>query len=460
MSTLSGILNTARNSLLFEQLAMQVIGHNTANVTTEGYSRKRLDGATSPAFTRTGQWIIGSGVHISNLGRIRDRLIDEQYRRTNTNLGYWSQYEDSLGQVEEIFNEFGAGAISDQLQDFWDGWQDLANDPESTSARTALKSSAQTLASSLNRAHRNLSLKREELDKEFMFQVGDINRITQEIAELNVRIVDMETATSEASDLRDQRDLLLDQLSEYAPVSVHENEDGAVNIYLNGQILVQVDHAETIGMAAHTSGNVTLHQPLGPGTNAPLELTQGKLAATLAARDEAIPEAMAHLDTFSTTLATEVNSRHVTGYGLTGTNGFDFWDANTTGAADIAVDSAIIFDPNLIATSSSADAPGDNSVALWIGQLQTERIMDGGASTLSEYYTGFITNIGTQTAAASERRSTEESTINLLTERRQSVSGVSMDEEMANLIRVQKSYEAAAKVVTTVDEMMQTVIAM
>jgi flagellar hook-associated protein 1 FlgK len=166
------------------------------------------------------------------------------------------------------------------------------------------------------------------------------------------------------------------------------------------------------------------------------------------------------LNTFATTLVQEVNARHVTGYGLTGSNGFNFWDASTTGAGDIAVDAAIISDPRLIAAASSADAPGDNSIALWIGELQNERILDGGISTLGNYYANLVSTLGSQTSQATERCTTEESAANLLDQRRESVSGVSTDEEMTNLVMVQRAYEAAAKIIATVDEMMETILGM
>jgi flagellar hook-associated protein 1 FlgK len=460
MSTLSGILNTGRQALLMEQLAMQLIGHNTANVNTIGYSRRRLDPATSPAVLRNGQWLVGAGVTVGNLGRIRDAILDQQFRRSNATLGYWSELKDSLGKVEQVFNEFGGAAISDHLQAFWDSWQDLANDPESLSARTNVIGRAQTLAASLNAVHGSLVAEREELDQSLVQQVSEVNQMTAEIAALNVQIVNAEVAGGEASDLRDRRDLLLDKLSELAAISFHENDDGAVNVYLGGQILVQVDHAETLETSTYTADGLTLHNVVWKGSGRAVELGDGKLHATLTARDETIPQSVAKLNTFATTLVQSVNSRHVTGYGLTGSNGFNFWNADTTGAGDIAVDTAIVADPRLIATASSADSPADNSVALWIGELQTERILDGGISTLAEYYSNLVSGIGSETARAEERRATEEGAVNLLEERRQSVSGVSMDEEMANLIKVQKSYEAAAKLVATVDEMMETILAM
>ncbi len=460
MSTLSGILNTGRQALLLEQLAMQVIGHNTANVNTAGFSRRRLDLTTSPAVLRSGNWLYGAGVAVGDLGRIRDRILDDQFRRSNTTLGYWSELENSLGEVEQVFNEFGGGAVSDHLQAFWDAWQDLADDPETLSARTNLIECARTLASSLNRVHKGLVSEREYLDQTLVDHVSEVNQITAEIAALNAQITGTETGGGEASDLRDRRDLLLDELSQLVSISSHENEDGAVNVYLGGQILVQGDQAQALGLTAYTEEDVTLHRVVWQTGGQSVEFGDGKLKATLAARDSSIPNALNHLDVFATTLVQEMNSRHVTGYGLTGSNGFNFWDGNTTGAGDIAVDAAIVADPRLIATAGNPDAPGDNSVALWIGQLQTERILDGGVSTLADYYTNLATGIGSETAAAHERRTTEEGAVNLLEERRQSVSGVSMDEEMANLIKVQKSYEAAAKIVTTVDEMMETILAM
>ena len=460
MSTLGGILNTGRQALLLEQLAMQIIGNNTANVNTEGYSRRRLELATSPAVLRSANWMFGAGVTIGNLGRVRDTILDEHYRNSRTELGYWSQFEESLNGVEQVFNEFGGSAVSDHLQDFWNAWQDLANDPENMSSRMNLVNTAETVAASLRRTHQGLVNKRSELDQQFAQEVREVNQFAAEIASLNVAIVNLEAQSGEASDLRDRRDLLLDRLSEYIPITSRENDDGAVNVYLGGQILVQIEHVESLSVVGLADDNLTLHHVSWASNNQSVNLGQGKLGATLAARDESIPEAIAKLNTFTTSLVNEVNSRHVTGYGLSGSNGFDFWDATTTGAGDIAVDAAIVADASLIATASSAGSPGDNSIALLIGQLQTERVLDDGTASLSEYYSNFISNIGSQALSASERRTTEEGVVNLLEERRQSVSGVSMDEEMANLIKVQKSYEAAAKLVTTIDEMMQTVIAM
>ncbi|MFH1010632.1 MAG: flagellar hook-associated protein FlgK [bacterium] len=460
MSTLGGILNTGREALLVQQLKMQIIGHNTANVNTAGFSRRRLDLMTAPAIVNSNGWFYGSGVAVEDLRRIRDTVLDSQFRRTNTTLGYWTQLEDSMTRVEEVFNEFGGSAISDHLQAFWDAWQDLANDPESLSTRTNLISRAQTLASSLNRVHNGLRSRREELDLTLVQQTGEINQLTAEIAALNVRIVNAEVSGGEAGDLRDRRDLLLDRLSEYVPITTHENDGGAVNVYLGGQILIQVDHAQVLEVAAYSEDNMTLHRVAWSGSGQPIPLGDGKLKATLTARDQTIPNALTKLNTFATTLVQEVNNRHVTGYGLTGSNGFNFWDASTTGAGNIAVDAAIVADPRLIAASSSADAPGDNSIALWIGQLQTERLLDGGLSTLGNYYSNLASALGSETSLATERRTTEEAATNLLEQRRQSVSGVSMDEEMANLIMVQKCYEAAAKLISTVDEMMQTILAM
>jgi flagellar hook-associated protein 1 FlgK len=460
MSTLGGILNTGREALLAQQLAMEILGHNTANVNTAGFSRRRVELTTAPASVSGNGWIYGSGVAVENIGRIRDAVLDKQFRVTNSILGYWTQCEDSSQKVEEVFNEFGDGAISDNLQAFWDAWQDLANDPESLATRTNLVTRAQTLASSLNRVHDGLIAKRQELDDTLVQQVNDVNQITAEIATLNVQIVNAEVDGGEASDLRDRRDLLLDKLSGYLSISTHEQEDGAVNVYLGGQILVQVDHAEALGLAASSDENMTLHRVVWQGSGQAVNLGDGSLKATITARDQTIPEALAKLDTFALTLAQEVNSRHVTGYGLTGTNGINFWNPDTTGAGDIAVDASIIADPRLIATASTADSPGDNSIALLIGQLQTEHVLDGGISSLGTYYTNLVAGIGSLSSAATEQRTTEESAVNLLEQRRQSVSGVSMDEEMTNLIMVQKSYEAAAKVISTVDEMIQTVLAL
>jgi flagellar hook-associated protein 1 len=460
MPTLSDILNTGSHSLRVQQLAMQIVGQNTANVDTEGYTRRRLELTTAPPSVSSNMWDTNGGVDVLGLGRVRDRLIDEQIRSSSTGLGYWTQKDDTLGRVEEIFSEMGGSAISDQLQQFWSAWQDLSNNPEDTAPRLAVVEKAQALASGVRRAYGALAEKRQQVDGQIVDDVNEANTLTEHIAKLNVQIVRAETSGQEASDLRDQRDLAIDRLSQLLNIKVQEGGNGSVNIYNSGQILVQSDRSFNLTVNTVNRNNMPTTVITYGDSGRPVTLEGGEIKAFVDMRDEDIGSVMSDLNAFAQTLAQRVNSVHRTGYGVAGSNGFDFFAGDITGAADFRVSQMITDDPSRVATASSAGAPGDNSIALSIAGIQNERIFDNGRSTADAFYRDSVLRLGTRKAYASDQLKVEQAAMDNLQNRRQQVSGVSMDEEMTRLVQIQHSYEAAAKVVSTVDQMMQTILDM
>ncbi|RPH95738.1 flagellar hook-associated protein FlgK [candidate division KSB1 bacterium] len=458
MSSLADILNTGRNALRVQQLAMQVVGQNTSNADTEGYTRRRLELCTAPPYDSLGRWDAGAGVDIQHLGRIRDQLIDEQYRRESSQLGYWSQRDDVLGRVEEIFSELGGSAISDQLQDFWAAWSELSNQPEGQAARLSLVETAQTLTTGVRRVYDELASRFGTVDKQMVDDVTEVNAITSHIAQLNVQIVRAETDGLEASDLRDARDSALDRLSQLINITTQENGDGAVNVYNGGQILVQVDRHTEISISAEShNGRVSSVFNYG-SSGRKLTLEGGEIKALMDIRDQDIGRVMDDMDEFAVNLAHRVNDIHTQGYGLTNTNGIEFFAADVTGASSLRLSSLITDDPSRIATASAANAPGDNSIALQIAGIQNEKLMNNGRSTLDDYYRDIVLQVGSRKSYATGQLKVEQAAMNHLENRRQSVSGVSLDEEMTRLIQVQQAYDAAARIVNTVDEMMQTVL--
>ena len=460
MSSLADILNTSRQALRVQQLAMQLIGQNTANVNTEGYTRRRVELTTAPPYTTDTIWGTGNGVDTLTLGRVRDQLLDEQYRRSAGTAGYWSSRDDLLGRVEEVFSELGGSAISDRLQQFWAAWQDLANDPEGSAPRIVLLERAQALASSVRRAHSELATRHEEIDRQLVGDVQEVNALTKRIAELNVQIVRAETGGTEASDLRDMRDSAIDRLSQLLDITVHENADGALNVYNGGQILVQLDHSADLTMSSSSSNGLVKTQVTYGSSGRALVLDSGEIKSLIELRDQDIGGVMADLDGFAVAMANRVNEVHRTGYGLTGTNGIEFFASDVTGASDFRVSQMIADEPDRIATAAADGAPGDNSIALQIAGIQSEKLMRDGRSTLDEYYRDISLAVGSKKSYAVGQLAVEQGALDSISNRRQQVSGVSMDEEMTRLIQVQQAYEAAAKVITTVDEMMQTVLAM
>lgn len=460
MSSLADILNSGRHALRVQRLAMQVISQNTANVNTEGYSRRRVDLATAPPFDNRAQWYPGGGVDVQFLGRVRDRIVDEQVRRSNSELAYWNRRDDTLGRIEEIFGEMGDAALSGQLQQFWAAWQDLANNPEGMAARMQLVQRAQSLASAVRRAHGELSARATDLDAQVRQSVGEANALTSRIAALNVQIVRAETDGHEASDLRDARDLAIDRLSQIMDIAVQENADGAVNIYSSGQILVQTDQSVELAMTS-VSANGTFKTAISyGGSGRALQTERGELRALLDLRDQDIGGVMADLDAFASTLASRVNAVHRTGYGLGGSSGVDFFAGDVTGAANLRISEMILDDSSRIAAAGAPDAPGDNSLALQIAGIQNERLLQNGQTTLDAFYRDSVLKLGTRKAFAANELTVVRAANENLLNRREQISGVSMDEEMARLVQVQQAYEAAAKIINTVDEMMKTVLSL
>lgn len=457
MSTLSNILQQGRRALQVQQLSMQVIGHNTSNAGTVGYSRRRLDLGTAPPGS-TGQWNLGSGVDVDRLGRIRDTLLDSQIRQGTTVSSYWSSREDQLGRVEEIFNALGDNNLGSLMDDFWQGWQDLANDPESMTPRDSLRDRASALVGTLKRVHRNLNDQIEDANARIAAGAGQINDLTSAIADLNVRIVQSELGGIEASDLRDSRDLSVEQLSALTDVSVAEEADGSLNVYSGGHIIVQRDLAVHLNVDRTESDpkrNVVL--TLG-STGSHWKSSGGELGALFEQRDKELPEMIATLDSFAREFSSAINAVHVTGYGLNGSGGHEFFAPDVTGVQDLALSNAILEDPSRIATASSENAPGDNSLALAISALQHQVSSSGG--TLDQMLRDIPLKAGSRRASAIQQRDIESAVLENAENRRFSISGVSLDEEMARLLEAQKAYEAAAKIIQTVDQMMQTVLSL
>lgn len=457
MSTLSNILEQGRRALQVQQLAMQVIGHNTTNAGTVGFSRRRLDLGTAPP-GETGQWGVGSGVDVNQLARVRDQLLDTQIREGTSVSAYWTTRDDELGRVEEAFNAMGENNLGALMDEFWQGWHDLANDPESMAPRYALKDKAQALVNSLKRVNSNLNAQIEQANSRIAAGAEQFNSLVVGIAELNTQIVNSEVSGLEASDLRDSRDLLVEQLSQLTTVTVQEQSDGTLNVYSGGHIIVQGDLSvplNTDQVESDPQRKVVLR--LGSSATE-WKPSGGELGALYEQRDAELPRLLEKLDAFARDFSAAVNAVHVTGFGLNGASGQEFFAAGTTGVADFELSASIIEDPSRISSGASADSPGDNSIALAIASVRNQLGSEG--ISLDEQLRNIPLEAGSRRASATQQMDIENAVLENAVNRRYAISGVSLDEEMAKLIESQKAYEAAAKIVQTVDEMMQTILAL
>ena len=459
MPGLTNILNTARRALFAQQSALNVTGHNIANANTPGFSRQRVDMEASPPLDLPlGR--IGTGVQIAEIRRVRDQWIDAQFRAENESSGRWEVAEQLLGQIEDLFGEPGETGLNEILGKFWNSWGDLANNPESSSARVAVQQRGITLTHAFNHLDARLRALQEDLNTSIETKVAQINSIAERIAELNVRIVTVSARGDHANDAEDERDRLMDTLSKLVNMSARESADGAITIAIGGRVLVERDAVAELTTTTRSSGYGVLRDVVWKSDGAEARITKGELGGILDVRDTKIPNYLEQLNTLALQLVQEINTLHRSGYGIGGSTGINFFEEGTSGASDMALSPDILNDPGKIAAAASDGSPGDNSNALAIAELRHGLTMNGDTATFGDYYSSLIATIGVQSQEAQSMRGNHQLLTEQLENERRSISGVSLDEEMTNLIKYQHAYAAAARLVTTVNDLMQSILEM
>jgi len=343
------------------------------------------------------------------------------------------------------------------LDSFWNSWQDLSVNPDSSAARTAVKEQGTLLANAFQHMTGQLSEFQRSLDEDIQKSVQLVNNIAYQIAALNESISTAELSGHQANDLRDRRDYLVDQLSEYANVATIEQPSGNYRVLIGSMALVDgVDVAE-LETVVQNQGATIISEVRFVNSSARLDISNGKLAGLIETRDEVLVERMAELDELALAIVEKVNEMHRDGYGLNNFTGVNFFDDRTTGAADIKLDDLIIEDVGYIAASWNGE-PGDNSNALRIAGLRNDLTMRNGKATFGDYYNSIIGIVGIRTREAENLAINQESLVFHIENSRQSVEGVSLDEEMTNMIKYEHAYAAAARVITMMDEALNTVI--
>jgi flagellar hook-associated protein 1 FlgK len=454
-------LDTAVKALRAHQLAVDVASHNIANAQSPGFSRQRvllrpigLDGSDN--FTRDAfLGRAGLGVDASDVNRVRDIFLDYQVRQALSTQGRYQTLSSALGKAELIFNDPTDDGMSGLLANFWNAWHDVVNDPEGSPARTSLIHATTTLTTRIQRANDDLNRQRAELNVQLGAIADEINAGAAEIATLNLQIKQVELNGDMANDLRDRRDLLLDRLSSLGQVSYSEQADTSVLVYLGSHELVVSNEARTIRVEPEP-GNPGMNRLAFNIDDTIVTSSTGQLRGVLDARDVDLPALATKLNDFAAGLITAVNAAHQAGFGLDGTTGLDFFTG--TNASDIAVNAVLAANPHQIATAAAAGAPGDGSVALAIANLQLANTMAGATQTFDAFYGNIVSVLGADVSRARGLTESGKLLTDHLETLRQSVSGVNIDEEVTNLAASQHAYEAAARVITTIDEMLETLI--
>jgi flagellar hook-associated protein 1 FlgK len=436
-------IQTSLRGLLAQQAGLNVTAHNIANADTEGYSRQtaQLEAVTglklqAGALAGGGGALLGGGVDVTSYTRARDSFADLQYRAQNSLHGDAETMTSALSTVEESLNEPGTTGISALLSKFWDAWQAVSNQPEDPAAKAALAVTARALTDGIRALDTQLSAISTNASGELAAITspsGPVLQNAQAIARLNGEISQAVAAGRQPNDLLDQRDKLLDELSEYGQVTTTELSNGSIQVAFGG-VTAPLLVDDTTAWAP-TAPATTLFPPPTPGGRI------GALQTLTQVPGGTIDAYRQQLDALAAQLVSDVNTAH----------GAPFFAAGGTTAATIAVDPAILAAPATIRTTNLPGSPaGGNDVALAVSQLR--------AGAADKVYAGFVLRVGNEALDAQRREASAAATLASASDRRTSVSGVSLDEEMANMIRFQRGYQASARTMSTVDEMLDTLI--
>lgn len=466
-------INTALRGLLAHQRAMQTAAHNIANASTEGYTRQRVVMVPTPAYPvpsmiRPGGqgWQVGTGVDVQEIGRLRDQFLDGQIRYETHALGAWERRRDALQEIEIVFAEPSDTGFNTILSQFWAAWQELSKNAESSPVRTTVVETAVALAEAFRHTYQQLETIRENLNQLMEIKVFEVNSIARQIADLNKQIKAIRSAGDQPNDLMDQRDKLLDELARIVDFKVETDEFGAVKVLLadnSGEYnidLVEVDErgglVQSLEAKREADNNVRVYWK---GTSQAVNILNGELYGIQAVRDDQLAVFIENLNTLAKELRDKINEIHQQGRDLNGDIGRAFFVGN--GAADIEVNPDIRGNVSLIAAATSGEPnapnPGDGSNALLIAQLK-HQLIEGLGATFDDYYKNFTARLGVAAHEAVRMATNQKALVDQLISRRESISGVSIDEEMAYMIQFQRGYEAAARLMTVLDQMLDTII--
>ncbi|NLT94717.1 MAG: flagellar hook-associated protein FlgK [Clostridia bacterium] len=571
-------LNIGAKGLAAQQRALDITGHNIVNANTEGYTRQSVV-LQSDYPIKTVNGFVGTGVKITDVQRMRDNYLDLQYRTENKAMGYWKFKDNTLQKIEVILNEPSNAGLRSTLDKFWAAWEDLSRTPESSAVRTTVIETGQAVVETFNHMDRQFRELRDDIDNSINVYIREINSIASQIRDLNYQIVKGEAEGPKANDLRDKRDLLLDQLSEIVDIEVVEDKRGSISVTIGGRALVSGNVVNQIYGKQDVNNDNLTKIIWADGTE--VRIKSGLMKGMLESRDEIVVDFMAKLDKMAYSFATKLNESHSQGFHLLADTGFitenyqgitlgnkiDFTSSVTlngtlnlkingtttsvsvdgtfnsadeladylngqlgavnarvynvdgaikfvsdnaeieivhTGspddiaedlgfyqnpgsgqydvivtkipsffvvtdknspfsAANIAINTNIKDNVNLITAASNPpyggieNIKGDGGNALRIAQLKYDATTIEG-TTLDDYYRSETSKLGIKAREANRMVENQGLVLSQLENKREMVMGVSLDEEMTNMIRFQHAYNSAARYITVVDEMLEILI--
>ncbi len=452
-------LNLAYTGLAAAQIGQDVTGQNIANAGTDGYSVQSAQQQANDPFVSIDHTSfplpgsLGTGVSVIRINRARDQFLDTQVRAATAGNNFQASQSSALKQVDDAFGEPSDTGLNAAIGNFFNAFHDLSNTPENLGVRATTIAQGDALARTFQGVGQRLAAVKTSVDSQAADDVTSINDYGAQIAALNVTIKQQTVQGQQPNDLLDRRDVLLDKLSALVNVAIRPNSDGTIGVQIGSTSLVTGLESSKVTQAGLTASG---------------DLKSGELAGLASAQTQ-VAGYQGQLDTLASAVVTQVNAIHKSGYALDGTTtGLNFFSPTGTTAATIGVDPGLEGHPELLAAASApvppatTASPGDASNAEKLAGLKGATDTTPGdptfGTTLLGYYQATVSDAGGRAASTKSATQTASATLSQLTQQRASATGVSTDAEMVNMMKYQRAYQASAKVVQTMDDMIGTLI--
>lgn len=478
-----GVMEIGRSALAAQKTAIEVTGENISNVNTPGYCRQTAVLETAP-FSSDQNSAVGNGVLVASVQRTYDRFLQTQINTSISAGGEQATEQAALQRVEPLFSDLAGNGLGTSLQNLFNAWQDLAMNPQGAAERQSVLAKGQTLVDDFHRINNSLNGVKNDANQSLVAITGDINTTVEQIASLNGKIRTTQQGGGITNQLRDSRDLLIQKLADNVGITSLEQSDGSVSVSLSrGPQLVSGDKAATFSLqsdpANYGLSSLILSQAGGgSGTDvtpllAAMNGNSGALGGTLQVRDSLVNGFLANLDELASTLANQVNGLHSAGFGLKGSNGVNFFTSppaptppatftvGFSSAIALNISSTDVIAAAAVDPTQSGSGSGNNVRALAIADLKSKVLpLTGGSNTLSGFYGSLEGKVGLAVQTTNQEFTQNTAMLRQLNSFRDSISGVSLDEELLALTKYQSAFQGAARLISTGQEMIDTVLGM
>jgi flagellar hook-associated protein 1 FlgK len=457
--SLFSLLHSSGRSLQNAGYGIAVASNNVANANTPGYAKQSRGSATHGTLRVRGL-LLGQGVKAEEVLSTYDRFSQGAVFGSAGRSAYSEARSLRLHSIESTFVDVaGPAGLVGAIESFFQSWDDLELNPADGALRHGVLASGAEVATLFRQASADLNRIQADADAQIGDFVQRVNQLTNGVASLNTRIVQLEAGGGGAHDLRAHRTMLLEELATFGPLTVSDRADGSVQAIFAGHAIVTGGTARQLSVLEDpATGLQQVRLQVGSGTlDISSALTRGSFGAALETRDSTVASLLGQLDELAFEFATQVNTVHAGGFGLDGVTGRDFFEAPLAligAAAGFALDAAVVGEPDAIAAASAAGAPGDNTNATLLEGLRSGLLMGGGNQTFTSFLTSALASLGHEAAIARNGAHRSQLELSAALDVRDSIAGVSLEEEAMDLLRFQDAYQAAAKVMQTVNEML------